>query len=334
MVNVTSYVPIALSELDFSNDFGSGLTFFNDVNEIVEGITYEDILVTRDDLGWGVNFGGTGFAFGLSGSISGTVQRLEGISPGEVDAFAMDGLSISLAAIIAATATESLDDGLVIWTAQFSGDDIFTFTGADDQMLGFDGKDLFNGFGGDDSLKGNAGNDTINGGNGNDKLWGNDGKDVINGGKGADNIKGGSGRDQMNGGGGGDTISGGNGADTLNGQAGNDVMHGGKGKDVFTDGSGADTFQFVSASDSLNNNTADRITDFQTGQDLIDLSGLSDELVFIGSAGFSGVGNEVRLTKSGGNTLVRIDLDGDGGGEIKIILDDVTSELSITDFIL
>lgn len=68
------------------------------------------------------------------------------------------------------------------------------------------------------------------------------------------------------GGAGADLVLGGAGADSLFGGAGEDVIRDGAGADVMTGGAGADVF--VLARDGA----ADRITDFDPGQDLLDLS--------------------------------------------------------------
>jgi Ca2+-binding RTX toxin-like protein len=63
-------------------------------------------------------------------------------------------------------------------------------------------------------------------------------------------------------------------ADTLVGGAGNDVLTGFGGADILTGGAGNDTFVYTSASDSTQA-APDFITDFTTGSDKIDLSGVT-----------------------------------------------------------
>ena len=69
------------------------------------------------------------------------------------------------------------------------------------------------------------------------------------------------------------TLSGGGGNDTLIGGAGNDRLIGGSGVDNLTGGGGADTFVFLLGDSSAASGQHDRITDFVSGADHIDLSG-------------------------------------------------------------
>jgi Ca2+-binding RTX toxin-like protein len=80
----------------------------------------------------------------------------------------------------------------------------------------------------------------------------------------------------LNGGEGNDLVSGRGGDDTINGGNGNDFIYGGTGKDQLAGGLGADIFIFISKDDSklAAGNPEDVITDFQQGQDKIDISGL------------------------------------------------------------
>ncbi|MCV6584693.1 MAG: hypothetical protein OIF47_04095 [Marinibacterium sp.] len=91
-----------------------------------------------------------------------------------------------------------------------------------------------------------------------DKLRGNSAGDTIEGFDGNDWIKGEGGDDRLLGGNGNDRIEGGWGDDTIRDGAGSDVLEGGWGDDVFVL--------------DLDGQT-DRITDFDEGDDLIDLSG-------------------------------------------------------------
>jgi hypothetical protein len=109
-------------------------------------------------------------------------------------------------------------------------------------LVGDDGNNTASGFGGDDIILGNEGNDTLSGNKGNDIIIGGTGNDLLLGGKGDDNLNGGKGDD------------------TLIGGAGAELLIGGAGRDVFVLGVGVGT---------------DRLIDFQKGQDLIGLTGLT-----------------------------------------------------------
>lgn len=134
-----------------------------------------------------------------------------------------------------------------------------------DRIVSFGGADVLKGNGGNDTLDGAAGSDQLFGGAGNDSLFGRSGKDTIWGGAGSDRIDGGAGNDRLNGGTGNDKLFGGLGSDRLSGGAGNDLLRGGDGNDLLTGGAGADTFVFTAGAG------VDRITDFNTAEDVIDL---------------------------------------------------------------
>jgi len=66
----------------------------------------------------------------------------------------------------------------------------------------------------------------------------------------------------------------------------------------------------------------------------IDLSDLgAGKFDFIGTVGFSGTGAEVNAITNGGQTTIRIDMDGDGTADMKIILTGVMG-VQDGDFIL
>ncbi|MBE1286079.1 MAG: hypothetical protein GJ676_22390 [Rhodobacteraceae bacterium] len=214
------------------------------------------------------------------------------------------------------------------------------------------GNDFLSGGGGRDKLFGDVqtqkagatvigGNDTLNGGNGNDLLIGGGGRDVLNGDRGIDRLKGGTGNDILLGGDGNDRLDGQNGNDTLGGGAGNDVLTGGRGRDVLTGHAGIDTFDFNLVSDSnTKGRRADTITDFVSGVDLIDLSGIdaiagagNQAFTFIGTSGFSGTSGELRAVTTAGKTIVRGDTDGDSKADLVIELTG-TLTLGASDFVL
>jgi Ca2+-binding RTX toxin-like protein len=78
---------------------------------------------------------------------------------------------------------------------------------------------------------------------------------------------------RIEGGTGSDTLKGGVGADVILGEGGDDVIIGGLGADILTGGAARDTYLYSEIGD-----IGDVITDFQKGQDHIDLSALIDEM--------------------------------------------------------
>ncbi|MFM7311678.1 MAG: calcium-binding protein [Cyanobium sp.] len=150
----------------------------------------------------------------------------------------------------------------------------------------------------DDKFDGGAGNDKLNGYGGDDDLAGGDNDDQINGGLGDDFLNGGDGRDKLNGGNDDDDLVGGRSADQLTG------------------GLGSDDFIYSSVAESGPLGTSrDRINDFKSGIDHLDLSAIdADEtedfdqaFSYIGSAAFTGVAGELRFAKG----FLQGDTDGD-----------------------
>ena len=119
-----------------------------------------------------------------------------------------------------------------------------------DYLYGMGGNDTLNGYEGTDWLYGGSGDDRLNGYDDNDYLLGEDGNDKLFGGFGEDHLDGG---------------------------AGNDTLYGGPGTDYLTGGSGADLFRWVRGDANgnlLHLEGVDRITDFESGVDTIDISHL------------------------------------------------------------
>ena len=172
------------------------------------------------------------------------------------------------------------------------GDDILDGGNGNDSLLGGSGSDVLIGFNGDDTLFGEDGDDTLDGGNNNDTLEGGagddtligfNGTDVLIGGDGHDNLDGGNDNDILEGGAGHDVLDGFNGRDILDGGEGNDILlgfndadslTGGSGNDILTGGFGADQFVFNQGDGH------DRITDFESGQDVIDFTSFDGGISF------------------------------------------------------
>jgi Ca2+-binding RTX toxin-like protein len=138
-----------------------------------------------------------------------------------------------------------------------------------------------------------------------------------------------------------DTISGLGGDDLLDGGPGTDYLIGGAGADQLVGGAGVDRFQFDTASDSAVG-AADTIWDFVRSQgDKIHLSGVdANSLVagdqaftFISTSAFSGAAGELRYVRSGGNTSIYGDLDGDAVADFQININGEHTLVS-SDFVL
>jgi Ca2+-binding RTX toxin-like protein len=161
-----------------------------------------------------------------------------------------------------------------------------------------------NGNGADNVLSGDLGNDTLNGNAGSDTLFGGDGNDSLFGGNDADFLFGEAGSDKLDGGAGADQLDGGIGTDTLTGQAGADRLIGGAGKDIMTGGTEGDTFVFNFGDTSLNSSTYDKIVDFQTGVDSIDLSFVNGPLASLAYAEGSIATNNFTTALAAANALM------------------------------
>ncbi|WP_374840227.1 M10 family metallopeptidase C-terminal domain-containing protein [Mycoplana ramosa] len=226
------------------------------------------------------------------------------------------------------------------------------------------GNDTFKGLGGNDVLKGGAGADVLDGGKGTDTAT-YAGSSAVNvnlatgvatGGHAQgdkfvsiENLTGSSYNDVLTGNGGRNVIDGGAGNDTINGGAGNDTIRGGTGQDTLTGGSGADVFTFKTAAEAGTNWNRDVITDFQKGQDKIDVSGIDangsargdgtfhfqaqENALFDRKAGALAWHLEDKAGTANDRTVIQGDLDGDGRHDFEIQLTGLVN-LTASDFIL
>ncbi|WP_330166531.1 cadherin-like domain-containing protein [Rhizobium sp. GN54] len=145
----------------------------------------------------------------------------------------------------------------------------------------------------------------------------------------ANRLTGNTGNNTLRGNDGNDALEGGRGNDTLAGGRGNDVLDGGAGSDRLKGGSGRDVFVFRDLSDSTVSSAGrDTVLDFsRVAGDVIDLRGIDareassadNAFSFIGKAGFGKQAGELRYTKSGSNTLLSGDTDGDGKADFAIL---------------
>uniref|UniRef100_UPI001C70FE3C peroxidase family protein n=1 Tax=Citrobacter freundii TaxID=546 RepID=UPI001C70FE3C len=140
--------------------------------------------------------------------------------------------------------------------------------------------------------RGNAIANTITGGNGNDFLYGMGGNDTLNGGAGNDVLDGGEGADNLQGGTGNDKMTGGEGNDRLDGGEGADLMVGGLGNDTYIVDNNGDV-----VTEGLNGGT-DAV---QTTLHNYTLTNNVENLVFTGTGAFTGRGNAIANTITGGS---------------------------------
>ncbi|WP_201831229.1 beta strand repeat-containing protein [Microvirga zambiensis] len=190
-----------------------------------------------------------------------------------------------------------LGDGLDPFTGDiFEGIEGLAGSAFDDTLSGSTGNDYLDGGQGNDILNGRAGHDivdyllagsaiaidlrnefqeaSVTGGYGRDRLTSIEGvrgtirADSISGNDVGNTLIGMYGADQLHGFGGADTLNGGEDNDTLDGGDGADILHGGLGADRYVGGADRDTFVFVTIEDTA----GDVITDFNNGQDVLDLS--------------------------------------------------------------
>ena len=136
----------------------------------------------------------------------------------------------------------------------------------------------------------------------------------------------------------GSTLKGGGGNDTLVGGAGNDTLIGGTGIDTLTGGGGVDTFVFAFGDSSAASGKHDLITDFTSGTDKIDLTGIDaitstpgiiDAFNFLGTSAFDGKAGELDYLFNSvlGNTVVQGDTNGDKVADFAI---DLSGNIALT----
>jgi Ca2+-binding RTX toxin-like protein len=265
-----------------------------------------------------------------------------------------------------------------VLTGTSGNDELQASSGANWVVDGLAGNDTITTLGGNDVITGGAGNDTISAGGGDDVIrfaGTGEGFDSVNGGDGIDRIEAGakgtkigltsvtgvetitsnglasvsivgssaanvldftdvtlSGITVINGGGGNDTISGSAAADVILGAAGADTLRG---------NGGADIFDYNSTNDSRLS-ARDKLVDFETGSDRIDLTGIdastaatgNQAFTFIGETGFTHTAGELMVNVSDpSKTVVMGDINGDGVADFAI---EVTGNLHLTasDFLL
>lgn len=140
-----------------------------------------------------------------------------------------------------------------------------------------------------------------------------------------------------------DTIRAKNSNDMVDAGAGFDTIEGGLGKDQLFGGGDADTFVYKTIKDStVASSGRDMIMDFSHRQgDVVDLHSIdantklggNQSFVLIGSHDFTHHAGELRAVKSGGDTHISGDVNGDGKADFAIVLDPALT-LQRGDFVL
>lgn len=122
----------------------------------------------------------------------------------------------------------------------------------------------------------------------------------MRGGKGNDTLAGTEVMDLIDGGSGNDTLRGAAGSDILIGGAGNDTLDGGAGDDRMSGGTGNDTYFVDSIGDVVSESRTGNTDTVRTSLQAYTLTAWVENLIFTGSEGFTGSGNELNNRISGG----------------------------------
>ena len=154
-----------------------------------------------------------------------------------------------------------------------------------------------------------------------------------------ENATAGAGDDSLTGNSTGNLLVGGAGNDTIRGGAGNDRLEGDAGGDIFVFALPGESHDYANRSDGKKL-IPDIISDFVSGTDKIDLSGIDanratagdDAFTFIGTGAFSGVAGQLRAEVLGSQVHILGDVDGDGRADLHIIASG--TQILVTDFVL
>ena len=149
--------------------------------------------------------------------------------------------------------------------------------------------------------------------------------------------------DVLVGGDGADTLTGNGGDDRLNGGGGADLLNGGAGGDLLTGGGGADRFVFTTLAASLFAvSDRDRIMDFSRAEaDRLDLSALDanvrtagNQAFHLAGSAFTHTAGELIQQRSGDGFLLLGDVNGDARPDFALMLHNLATPLSSSDFLL
>lgn len=174
-------------------------------DQVFQGVTYRDVAYADGSNGsqnLELVLGGSGFTIDAFGNPNG--GTVTGILQADLNAqvvqWAAEGISMSFAAVYAASFTSSNADDLSLFAKSLASADTVKLSNLVDYFRGYAGNDVMYGYDGNDTLVGDAGADKLYGGNGNDKLQGGSGNDSLYGDAGADVLTGGAGADRLYGG--------------------------------------------------------------------------------------------------------------------------------------
>ncbi len=158
------------------------------------------------------------------------------------------------------------------------------------------------------------------GGSGDDIITGNSADNLLDGQKGDDRLTAGDGEDRLYGYSGNDVLRCGSGNDFAAGGSGNDRLEGAIGADILVGGAGADTIYLGLDGDRdvVAAGQGDRIYQFDSGEDKIDLTAFDADWVWFG--------------KQGGKWVVTVDYDNDPSFEVELLVHG--DGLRMSDFIL
>lgn len=128
-----------------------------------------------------------------------------------------------------------------------------------------------------------------------------------------------------------DSLFGSNFDDYILGGNGNDLLLGGSGADILTGGMGKDRFAFRDG--DLARQSIDRVSDFKSGEDLLNFRAMDADInidgnqnfTFIGTASFTHRAGELNYTTNGSGITIGGDVDGDGVADFFLILDGVNT---------
>ncbi len=306
-------VKVVYTGVEFPADFS--LEAFGDADEFLTFLDYnfdlggdnvsDAFAAAFYDYDWAVAFGGENFVIDSSNiPQSGTITALiEADISGDEPAIMgyIYGLDIDIADLISAVLSPSTDDDEAILESVFAGNDNVRLMYGDNLFYGAGGNDKITSGGGDDFLIGGQGNDKIKSGNGDDVLWGDGGKDKLYGGNGADVFYSGAGKDLM--------------------VAGNDQDE--------------DVFVFWETRDSANNRKADKIKQFDSGEDKLDFTWMdgdstTDDFETLSISETGAAANSVWWSNQGKHATVYVDVDGDAVSDMQVIV--MKTNLDVDDF--